>query len=114
MNRAERQKLTLPYYAVIFSYEPGPKPEGYAEMDEETIQLAQTMPGYLAHESRNDGQGTIFISYQKDLESIDNWSSNERHRVAMKGGKSGWYGWYHSQTCRVEKGHSFEFENKEA
>lgn len=110
LNRAE---LKPPYYAVIFAYEPGPELDGYAEMDEETLQLAQTMPGYLGHESRNDGAGTIFISYWKDLESIDNWAKNERHRVAMHGGRSGWYKWYHSQTVRVERGNYFEFEKKD-
>ena len=113
MNRWDRHKQNPPYYAVIFSYEPGPELEGYAEMDAETIELAQTMPGYLAHESRNDGTGTNFISYWKDLDSIDHWSRNERHRLAKKGGRSGWYGWYHSQTCRVERGNFFEFENEE-
>ena len=108
----DRSSLEAPYYAVIFSYVPGPDLEGYAEMDEETINLAQTMPGYLGHESRNDGEGTIFISYWKDKESIQHWAQNQRHRVAKSGGQNGWYGWYHSQTCRVERQNFFEFEKK--
>ncbi len=109
MKATDRLKLKPPYYAVIFAYEPGPALEGYAEMDRETLELVRQMPGYLGHESRNDGAGTLFISYWKDLRSVNNWSQNERHRKAMKGGQSGWYKWYHSQTCRIERSNYFEF-----
>lgn len=103
-----RKDLEAPYYAVTFSYEPGPDLEGYAEADEKTLQLAMEMPGYLGHESRKDGEGVLFISYWKDLESIAHWRSHPYHQEAIQGGKSGWYKWYHSQVCKVERQQFFE------
>jgi len=114
MSKLDRNSLPSVYYAVIFSYEAGSDLSGYSEMDEETLDLAQTMPGFLGYESKSNHEGTVFISYWKDKASIDNWSKNTRHQVAKKGGKSGWYDWYHSQICKVERSHYFEFEKKKS
>lgn len=112
MNTLSRKDLPNEYYAVIFSYTDGPDRTGYAEMDEETLELAQSMPGFLGYESKKNSEGTLFISYWKDKAAIENWAINERHQVAKKGGRSGWYHWYHSQICKVERSHYFEFEKK--
>ena len=38
-----RKDLEAPYYAVVFSSEPGPEREGYAEADQKTLELAMQM-----------------------------------------------------------------------
>lgn len=99
----DRIQLIPPYYAVIFSYRRSNKLEGYAEMDEKTLQLVQQQPGYLGYEVTGDGkEHAIFISYWKDLASIEAWRKNSTHQQAKQKGKTQWYDWYHSQICKVE------------
>ena len=51
-------------YANIFSYLPSDDREGYAELDEETLQLVGDVPGYVGYESVKNAEGrSIFISY---------------------------------------------------
>ncbi|GAB5556002.1 MAG: antibiotic biosynthesis monooxygenase [Schleiferiaceae bacterium] len=107
-----RKDLEAPYYAVIFSSKAGSNREGYQEVDDKTLELAMTMPGYLGHESKSENGEGVFISYWKDLESIAHWRKNEFHQTAIQGGKSGWYAWYHSQVCKVERQQFFEYEEE--
>ena len=87
----------------MFSYKRGENLEGYLEMDEITLELAKSMPGCLGHESAGDSKELlIFISYWKDMESIENWKRNSTHKEAKAKGKSQWYQWYHSQITKVE------------
>jgi heme-degrading monooxygenase HmoA len=112
MSTLDRTSFPEQYYAVIFSYQSGSNLDGYSEMDEETIELAQTMPGFLGYESKSNSEGTIFISYWLDRAAIDHWAKNARHQEAKRGGRSGWYAWYHSQISKVEHSHYFQFEKQ--
>lgn len=95
------------YYAVIFSSEKSGNLEGYAEMDEQTMQLASRQEGYLGYESLSHTNKTIFISYWRDMEAINSWRLNAVHQMA-KSKASQWYKRYLSQICRVEQHHLFE------
>ena len=98
-----RKALKPPYYAVMFSYKIGENLKGYKQMDEETLALAQTMPGYLGHEYTGDGAvHAIFISYWESMDAIENWKRNTLHKEAKAKGKTQWYQWYHSQIAKVE------------
>jgi heme-degrading monooxygenase HmoA len=98
-----RKNFKAPYYAVLFSYQRGKDLEGYMDMDEKTLELAKGMPGYLGHEFAGDGAvHAIFISYWKDMESIENWKRNSTHKKAKSKAKTQWYQWYHSQISKVE------------
>ena len=44
-------------YANIFSYLPSDDREGYAELDEETLQLVADVPGYVGYESVKNSVG---------------------------------------------------------
>lgn len=89
------------YYAVIFSSTKSDDLEGYAEMDELTLQLAQEQPGFLGYESVNNGNKGIFVSYWESMDAIMNWRQNATHKIA-KGHADKWYKRYLSQVCRVE------------
>jgi heme-degrading monooxygenase HmoA len=89
------------YYAVIFSSTKSDDLEGYAEMDELTLKLAQEQPGFLGYESVNNGNTGIFISYWESMDAIMNWRQNATHKIA-KGNADKWYKRYLSQVCRVE------------
>jgi heme-degrading monooxygenase HmoA len=101
---------TLPksnFYAVIFSNTKSNDLEGYAEMDERTMKLAQEQPGYLGYESISKDNNTIFISYWENKEAIDNWKKNATHQMA-KSNAHKWYRKYLSQICLVENSVLFE------
>ena len=44
-------------YANIFSYLPSEDLKGYAELDEETLQLVADVPGYVGYESVKNSVG---------------------------------------------------------
>ena len=82
-----------PYYAVIFTSERTGVNDGYAEMAERMVTLAQQQPGYLGHESARENIG-ITVSYWDSLEAIKNWKQNTEHLIAQQKGRSEWYASY--------------------
>ena len=89
------------FYAVIFSNTKSNDLEGYAEMDELTMKLAEEQPGYIGYESLSNQDKTIFISYWENKEAIENWRINATHKIA-KSRAAQWYKRYLSQICLVE------------
>jgi heme-degrading monooxygenase HmoA len=96
-----------PYYAVIFYNQKGKNLEGYKEMDDLTLSLAQQEAGYLGHEYVSKENQTLFISYWKDMESIHHWKKNSDHILAKQKGIAQWYDWYSIKICKVEYHHIF-------
>ena len=91
-----------PYYAVIFTSLRTEGDNGYAEMADEMVELAQKQPGYLGIESARDGLG-ITVSYWESLEAIKNWKANERHLLAQAKGHKEWYAAFKTRVCKVER-----------
>ncbi len=96
-----------PYYAVIFSNLRTDVEDGYAEMADEMVRLAEKQPGYLGHESVRDGLG-ITISYWESTEAIKNWKANTDHLIAQKYGREKWYSAYKTRIALVERDYGFE------
>jgi len=96
-----------PYYAVIFTSVRTGVDDGYGDMAEEMLQLAQQQPGYLGEESARNKIG-ITVSYWQSLEAIKAWKENERHRLAQQRGRSDWYQSNKTRICLVERDYSFE------
>jgi len=95
------------FYAVIFASTKSDHLEGYADMDELTMELAQQQPGYLGYESASNGKSGIFISYWESREAIAHWRDNMTHIQAKSNAKQ-WYERYLSQVCFVERSTLFE------
>ncbi|HRH11081.1 MAG TPA: DUF4188 domain-containing protein [Bacteroidia bacterium] len=95
------------FYAVIFSSTKSDDTEGYKEMDETTMQLAQEQNGFLGYESVNNGKTGIFISYWESMDAIHRWRINSTHLMAKSKAEQ-WYARYLSQICKVESSHLFE------
>ena len=100
---------TPPYYAVIFTNLRTDIDEGYGEMAEEMVRLAELQPGYLGHESVRNGLG-ITISYWQSLEAIKNWKAHTDHLVAQKYGREKWYAAFKTRIALVERDYGFERE----
>jgi heme-degrading monooxygenase HmoA len=96
-----------PYYAVIFSNLRTDVEEGYSEMADEMVRLAELQPGYLGHESIREGLG-ITISYWTNTEAIKRWKTNTDHLLAQKYGRERWYSAYKTRIALVERDYGFE------
>ena len=96
-----------PYYAVIFTSFRTEGDNGYAEMADKMVSLAQTMPGFQGVESVRDGLG-ITISYWESPEAIRNWHQHAEHKLARQKGYETWYQSFMTRICKVERDYGFE------
>lgn len=97
-----------PYYAVIFTSEPGTDGAGYAETASRMLTLARAQPGFLGVESAHEADGGITVSYWRDLESIAAWQRHAEHLAAQREGRARWYARYALHVTRVERAQDFE------
>ena len=71
-----------PYYAVIFTNLRTDIDEGYGEMAEEMVRLAELQPGYLGHESARGADGFgITNSYWTDEAAIRAWKAHNADKA---------------------------------
>ena len=70
-------------------------------MADEMLELVEREDGFLGFESCRSGTG-ITISYWKDMESINKWKQNTKHRMAKKMGMTRWYSHFFTRIARVE------------
>lgn len=101
------QTPTPPYYAVIFTSVKMENNEGYDEMAERMVELAQQQPGFLGVESARNEIG-ITVSYWKDLVSIKNWKEHAEHTIAREKGRADWYKAFKTRIAKVERDYGFE------
>jgi heme-degrading monooxygenase HmoA len=98
---------TPPYYAVIFTSVKMENNEGYDEMAERMVELAQQQPGFLGLESARNEIG-ITVSYWTDLVSIKNWKEHAEHTIAREKGRADWYKAFKTRIAKVERDYGFE------
>jgi len=98
---------TPPYYAVIFTSVKMENDEGYDEMAERMVELAQQQPGFLGVESARNEIG-ITVSYWTDLVSIKNWKEHAEHTIAREKGRADWYKAFKTRIAKVERDYGFE------
>lgn len=91
-----------PYYAVIFTSTLSNDTDGYEDVSQEMIKLAEQQAGFLGFESAREEIG-ISVSYWSDLESIEQWKANTRHQVVQKLGKTRWYESFITRVSLVER-----------
>ena len=96
-----------PYYAVIFSSLRTEGDNGYGEMADLMVELAQKQDGFIGVESAREELG-ITISYWRDLESIKKWKEHTNHRVARAKGRSDWYAKFKVRIAKVELDYDFK------
>jgi heme-degrading monooxygenase HmoA len=96
-----------PYYAVIFTSERTGGDNGYADMANRMVELAQEQDGFLGVESAREELG-ITVSYWRDLDAIRNWKEHAAHRVAQEKGRSDWYKSFKTRIAKVERDYEFD------
>ncbi len=90
-----------PFIGVIFISKKSKNLEGYKEMDQRMMEMAQEQEGYLGYANQSGVNEGIFISFWKDEASIQNWRDDKEHGEA-KSKASSWYSYYHSMICEVK------------
>ncbi len=100
------QTPTPPYYAVIFSSIMNKELEGYHEMANAMVELAEQQAGFLGMESAREEVG-ITVSYWRSLSDIHSWQQNSKHLAAQKLGRSVWYKDFTVRISKVEKCYGF-------
>ncbi len=95
-----------PYYAVIFTSIRTNGDNGYGEMAEKMLNLAEQQTGFLGVESARETIG-ITVSYWSSLESIKTWKSNIEHLEAQQKGRSLWYESFKVRITKVEREYGF-------
>jgi heme-degrading monooxygenase HmoA len=98
-----------PYYAVIFTSIRSGGDNGYSEMAEKMVKLAEQQDGFLGVESAREEIG-ITVSYWKDLDSIKKWRDNYEHSIAREKGKDIWYNVFKTRISRVDRDYGFSIE----
>lgn len=97
----QRQLPETNFYQVTFNLLRSDDLQGYAEIDELSLNLVKGILGHLGNKSVYNGYRGIFISsYWKDLESIEHWKKDQTHRDAKSQGNR-WYTWYRSEIAQV-------------
>ncbi|GEB71610.1 hypothetical protein PC2016_3736 [Pseudoalteromonas carrageenovora] len=91
-----------PYFAVIFTSIRTEGDNGYGEMANRMIELAEQQSGFLGMESAREDVG-ITVSYWADLDSIKNWKDNSEHLEAQKIGRKSWYDTFKVRISKVER-----------
>lgn len=98
-----------PYYAVIFTSLKTTNDDGYGQMSEAMVSLAQQQPGFLGVESARQALG-ITVSYWQSEQAIRDWKQQVDHLAAQKLGRSQWYAHYSVRVARVERDYTFTAE----
>ncbi|MBJ7551716.1 antibiotic biosynthesis monooxygenase family protein [Marinomonas ostreistagni] len=93
---------TPPYYAVIFTSVRTAGDNGYGEVADRMVSLAEQQPGFLGMESAREEVG-ITVSYWLDLDSIKQWKQNVEHLGAQKMGREQWYETFKVRIAKVER-----------
>jgi len=91
-----------PYYAVIFTSVRTAGDNGYGEVADRMVTLAEQQPGFLGIESAREEVG-ITVSYWQDLDSIKQWKQNVEHLGAQKMGREQWYETFKVRIAKVER-----------
>jgi len=94
-----------PYFAVIFTSTRTEGDNGYADMANRMVELAQQQPGFLGIESAREDVG-VTVSYWADLDSIRSWKANSEHLDAQKTGRQSWYNSFKVRISKVERDYS--------
>ena len=90
-----------------FVYEKSNNLKGYKEMDDMTIKEVIKNEGYLGHEVVSKNEKYIFISYWKDIKSIQKWKNNKLHIEAKKMGNT-WYKSYKIQISELQNNYNLD------
>ena len=99
-------KIPAGSYAVIFIADLVDS-EGYGQMADRMVELAETMPGFIAVESeRGSTKRGITVSYWETEEDILHWKRNGEHLEAQRTGHKRFYSQFTLQVAKIERSYT--------
>ena len=93
---------------VLFRSKLVPEPDGYAEMAQEMLAAAKSMPGFVDVKAftADDGERLTLVWWQ-DEETLRAWRLHARHQVAQKTGRERWYEYYNLEVAEIIRSKQF-------
>jgi heme-degrading monooxygenase HmoA len=93
---------------VLFRSKLVPEPDGYADMAQEMLDTARSMPGFIDVKAfkADDGERLTLVWWQ-DEETLRAWRTHARHLVAQKAGRERWYEYYNLEVAEVIRSTQF-------
>ena len=84
------------------------QPDGYAEMAQEMLEAARTMPGFIDVKAfkAEDGERLTLVWWQ-DEETLRAWRTHARHLLAQRMGRERWYEYYKIEVGEILRGNEF-------
>jgi heme-degrading monooxygenase HmoA len=84
-------------------------PEGYAEMAQEMLDLARTMPGFVDVKSYTSDDGErLTVVWWQDEDTLRAWRTHARHLVAQQTGRERWYEYYDMDVAEIVRRKRFD------
>jgi len=94
---------------VLFRSKLVSEPDGYAEMAQEMLDLAKTMPGFVDVQAYTSDAGErLTLVWWEDEETLRAWRTHARHLVAQQAGRERWYEYYDLEVAEVKRQKRFE------
>jgi heme-degrading monooxygenase HmoA len=93
---------------VLFRSRLVPQPDGYAEMAQEMLETAKSMPGFVdvTAFTAADGERLTLVWWQ-DEDTLRAWRTHARHLVAQKTGRERWYESYTLEVAEIVRSKQF-------
>ena len=84
-------------------------PDGYADMAQEMLATARTMPGFVDVKAfkADDGERLTLVWWE-DEDTLRAWRTHARHLVAQKLGREKWYEYYSIEVAEVKRSKRFD------
>lgn len=90
-------------FVVIFKAEIAQLDEEYSQTAQQLRQQAFSEYGCLKFESYTENGQELALSYWSDLESIQRWQQDSKHRLAQQIGRERWYKNYSVEICELQR-----------
>jgi heme-degrading monooxygenase HmoA len=83
--------------------------EDYVALVERMVELAASMPGYIAHKGffAEDGERCTIVEFESE-EAQRAWRMNAEHRDAQRKGRESYYETYSLQICELKRESKFD------
>lgn len=93
---------------VLFRSKLVDQPDGYADMAQEMLDAAKTMPGFIDVKAfkADDGERLTLV-WWRDEETLRGWRTHARHLVAQRLGRERWYEYYKIEVAEIIRTNEF-------
>jgi heme-degrading monooxygenase HmoA len=98
---------------VLFRSKLVDEPDGYAEMAQEMVDIAKSMPGFIDVKAfkADDGERLTLVWWE-DEDTLRAWRTHARHLVAQRLGRERWYQYYKIEVGEILRANEFSRDDQ--